>query len=325
MKKLVYLLVLLALVSVAFADHPLPVGVQKIVEHQEQLALSITFLVAFIAGMLTFMSPCGFVVLPTFFAFWFKERKRAVVMTLAFSIGLIAAFALFGLIAGLVGDFFNAYRRFFAVISGVALAFFGLLLLANKGFSFFNFKVDHVQKKSFFSIMSLGFFFGIGWSPCVGPVLGGVLFLAANLGTVINGMLLLIAYGLGVATPLLLLSYASDKYDWAGARWLRGKHFVIKLGKTKIHTHTYNIIAGLLLLGVGLVMMFNKGTTIFMEKIPEFVPWTMQKFVLFNEAILESPFLTSGWANAVGLVVIVLIGFLVYKHAAKKSRTTKFK
>lgn len=325
MKKWLYVLMMLALVGVVLADHPLPIGVQKVIEHQQQLALSITFLVAFLAGVLTFTSPCGFVLLPTFFAFWFKERKRAVLMTLAFAIGLIVAFALFGLIAGLVGDFFNQYRRFFAVISGVALVFFGMLLFANKGFSFFNFKVDHVQKKSFFSIMSLGFFFAIGWSPCVGPVLGGVLFLAASLGTVINGILMLVFYGLGVVTPLLILSYFSDKLDWAGAKWLRGRHFVIKIGKSKIHTHTYNVIAGLLLFAVGLVMIFNKGTTIFMAKIPEFLPWTMESFVRMNDAILASDFMTSGWGNVLGLVLVALILFWVYKHTKKKVKTKRFK
>jgi len=325
MKKAIYFFMLLMLVGVALADHPLPEGVQKVIHHQQELALSVTLIIAFLAGTLTFTSPCGFVVLPTFFSFWFKERKRAVLMTAAFSIGLIIAFALFGLIAGLVGDFFNEYRKFFAVVSGLALVIFGFMLFANKGFKFFNFKVDRVQKKSFTSIMTLGFFFGIGWSPCVGPVLGGVLFLAANLGTVLNGIILLVFYGLGVVTPLLILSYFSDKLDWAGAKWLRGKHFVINVGKSKIHTHTYNIIAGMLLLFVGFVMIFNKGTTVFMEIIPEFLPWSMQKFVRMNDWLLGQQFLTSGWANLVGLAVIGLIILWVYGHVTKKAKTKRFK
>jgi len=62
-----------------------------------------------------------------------------------------------------------------------------------------------------------------------------------------------------------------------------------------------------------------------MEKIPEFVPWSMQKFVRMNDWLLGQEFLTSGWANIIGLALIVLIVFGVYKHTKKKVKTKKFK
>ena len=92
----------------------LPPGLIKMQEYQQNLALSITFLIAFIGGIISFTSPCGFVVLPTFFAYLFKERKRALFMTATFALGMTLAFVLFGLVAGAMGDFFNVYKEFFA-------------------------------------------------------------------------------------------------------------------------------------------------------------------------------------------------------------------
>src|SRR3972149_7731780 len=117
MKKAFLFILVLMLAGMAAALE-LPPGVQKLYEYQNQIALSITFLIAFIGGILTFTSPCGFVVLPTFFAYLFKERKRALFMTAIFSLGMTLAFIIFGLVAGFVGNFFNEYKEVFAMISG---------------------------------------------------------------------------------------------------------------------------------------------------------------------------------------------------------------
>src|SRR3989338_5109797 len=102
-------------------------------------------------------SPCGIALLPTFFSVAFKDRKKCVLMTSAFSLGLLIAFTIFGLIAGFVGDFFNKYKLTFAILSGFILMFFGILLLFNIGFSIFNFRLDYKKGKSFLSVAMLGF------------------------------------------------------------------------------------------------------------------------------------------------------------------------
>lgn len=311
------LLLLLTLPQVFALD--LPVGVQKIVAYQQQIALSITFLVAFIGGLLTFTSPCGFVVVPTFFSYVFKERQRARFMTTIFSLGMILAFILFGIIAGIMGNFFNVYKEFFAMLSGIALIIFGIMLIFNKGFSFFDFRIKHKPNHSWEAFF-LGFFFAVGWTPCVGPILGGIIILATGVGSIFTSALLFGFYALGVALPLMIVSYFSDKYDVS--TWFTSKHVQFNFFRTTIHTHFYGILGGILLVLIGLIMFFGKGTGFFMETIPQYLPWSMNFFTMANEQLTESSFFTSTTANIVGILVFIFI-IVIFWKAIKHHNTNK--
>jgi cytochrome c biogenesis protein CcdA len=263
------------------------------------------------------------VVFPAFFAFVFKERKRAVFMTAAFTLGIILSFITMGIVAGFVGTFFNEVKREFAWLSGALLIFFGILMLLNKGFTFLTFKMDHPdRKRSFMSMVLLGFFFALGWTPCVGPILAGILVLAANTGAVLTSAMMLFAYGVGVAVPLLLVAWLSDKYDFA--RWMQRGHLQFKLFGKTVHTHAYNIVGGLLLIGVGVVIFAYRGSQEIERVIVEFTPWKMNWLYGLNDAVLASP-LTSGIANIVGIVVLFGIMYLVWRALRRPGRAAKFK
>ena len=308
-KKIIYLCIALLLITTVAALE-LPPGVQKLYEYQNQIALSITFLIAFIGGILTFTSPCGFVVLPTFFSYLFKERKRAMFMTAIFSLGMMLAFIIFGVIAGLLGNFFNDYKSFFAMLSGILLVFFGIMLIFNKGFSFFDFRVKHKPNHSW-GVFFLGFFFAIGWTPCVGPILGGIIVLATGVGSVFKAALLFGVYALGVALPLMIVSYFSDKYDVA--KWFTSRHIEFTMFGKKIHTHLYGIIGGILLIVIGLIMFFGKGTGFFMDKIPQYLPWTMDMFTNINEKLVESTFFIGKTANIIGVIIALILLYFIWK------------
>lgn len=320
------LLVLFGLlfVSAAFAQElNFPPGIIKLQEYQNELAQSITLLLAFIGGLLTFTSPCGFVVLPTFFSYLFKERKRAMLMTSLFSLGMILAFIIFGVIAGLVGDFFNLYKEFFATLSGLVLILFGVMLIFNLGFSVFDFKIKHTPRDGL-GVFFLGFFFAIGWSPCVGPILGGVLLLAANTASIPKAVLLFLSYALGVTLPLLLVSYFSDRYDLS--KYFTSRHITFTVFGKKINTHLYGIIGGLLLLAVGIIMAAFKGTRIFMVEIPKYVPWSMSFFTMVNERLVELSFFTGTPGNLLGALIglaVILPIILVIRKAYKSGTAGK--
>ncbi len=287
----------------------LPPNIVNLYSYYESLTHNVTFLVAFVAGIVTFTSSCGFVVLPTFLSVVFKERKRAQLMTTAFALGLTTAFTLFGIIAGILGNFFNQYKTTFAFFSGFMLVFFGILLFLNKGFSLFYFKTDHSPKKSFFSIFSLGFFFAIGWTPCVGPVLSSIILLAANTGTLLKSTLFFITYSFGIITPLLAIAFLADKYNLANSPWIRGKPLTLKLFTKPITTHTYNIVGGSILLFLGIIMILYQGTTFFQSTIPQAF-WSMNVYNVVNEALLETPLFHTTSANIVGFLVLISILFL---------------
>lgn len=310
MKKIIWLLIVLALVGAVAAQLQFPPGAQKVLDQEMQISLSLTFLIAFIGGILTFTSPCGFVVLPTFFAYLFKERKRAMFMTATFSLGMTLAFIIFGIIAGLVGNFFNQYREFFAIISGILLLTFGAMLIFNKGFSLFNFKIKHKPNHGW-GVFALGFVFAVGWTPCVGPILAGVIVLSSLAGSLLKSVLMFAFYALGVAVPLMIVSYFSDKYDVS--RWFTSKHITFNFFGKKIYTHLYGIIGGIMLMLIGIVMMWNKGTRIFMTEIPKYVPWTMTFFTDVNQWLVESSFFTSTAANIVGIVVVIIFVYIMWK------------
>src|SRR3989344_5503930 len=320
-KKILFIIIMAFLLSsIAFAQQELPIGLQRLKQYEQQLAASITFLLAFFAGLISMTSPCGIALLPTFFSVAFKDRKKAVLMTSAFSLGLLIAFTIFGLIAGFLGNFFNNYKLTFAVVSGFVLILFGILLLFNVGFSIFNFKLDYRKGNSFFSIAALGFFFGVGWTPCVGPILVGILVLAANATTVLNGTLLLIFYGIGVVAPLIILAYFSDRYDWANSKFLRGKEIIFNLFNKKIITHTYNIIGGFLLLIIGILVVIFKGTFFFQTELPKYVPWSMSFWGYLNERALESKIFTSKTGNILGIIVVLLIVVFVVWYLNKTEK-----
>ena len=322
-KKILLIAVLiLVLASIVFAQE-LPIGLQRLKQYEQQLASSITFLLAFFAGLISMTSPCGIALLPTFFSVAFKNRKKAILMTSAFSLGLLIAFTIFGLIAGFLGNFFNTYKLTFAVVSGFILIFFGILLFFNIGFSIFNFKLDYRKNGSFFSVAMLGFFFGVGWTPCVGPILVGILVLAANSATVLNGTLMLIFYGIGIVAPLIVLAYFSDRYDWANSKLLRGKTLEFNFFNKKIITHTYNLIGGALLIIIGILMVIFKGTFFFQAELPKYVPWSMSFWGYLNERALESKIFTSTTGNVLGAIVALFVVIFVVWHLNRTEKKWK--
>jgi cytochrome c-type biogenesis protein len=310
MKKLFWLIIALGLAGIVAAELQFPPGAQKVLEYEKQIGLAVTFLIAFIGGILTFTSPCGFAVIPTFFAYLFKERKRAMFMTATFSLGMTLAFIIFGIVAGLVGNFFNQYKEFFAVISGILLILFGIMLIFNLGFSLFDFRLKHKPDHGW-GVFFLGFFFAVGWSPCVGPILAGVIVLSSTAGSLAKSVLLFAVYSLGVALPLLIVSYFSDKYDVA--KWFTSRHIEFKLFGKKVHTHLYGMIGGILLIILGLIMMWDKGTRVFMKEIPNYLPWSMTFFTDMNERLVQSSFFTSTTANIIGLAIVAIILFIMWK------------
>ena len=325
MKRYYLLVLFLVLISVVAYAHEtgtphleLPPGLVKQIEYQKELALGVTFLIALIAGIVTFTSPCSFVLLPVYFSFLFKERKKGLLATSSFILGLTIAFALFGLIAGLIGTYFNNYKLYLASISGFFIAIFGIMMILNKGFNLFTPKLTN-NKKSIFSFLLVGFLFGVGWSPCVGPILGSIFFLAANSGTLLKSMLLLITYAMGIAIPLLLFAIFSDRVNISDIISKIGL-IKFKIFKKQIVTNWYNIIGGLIIFLIGLITIFYKGTTYVEYLVSYTTGWVMNSFVGLNNNIrlISLGSLSNIIGILLGLLILIFILVIIYKGIKKE-------
>lgn len=178
----------------------------------------VNFISALIGGLLTFFAPCTLPLIPAYLAFIGGSsvegqkkrfsRHRLFLNATFFVFGFSVVFILFGLASGTLGKFFVLNRLLISQVGGVLVCFFGLSLLGvfpkMKGFS--HQVPAFVSTGSPFGGFTLGFLFALGWSPCLGPILGTILILAGTGATAFSGALLLATYSLGLAIPFLIVA-----------------------------------------------------------------------------------------------------------------------
>jgi cytochrome c-type biogenesis protein len=219
--------------------------------------LALAFL-AFVAGALSFISPCTLPILPAYFAFTFQaDRKRIATMTVAFFLGLALVFSLLGASSSVLGSLLSNNIILLTRVGGVLLIVFGIMSLFGRGFTGPTFQAN--RSATFGGSFLFGATFALGLTPCVGPILAGLLTIAAGQ-SVALGTSTLFVYALGLGLPLMLVSTfvgdrPRDSLIWQVLRG-RGWHLTI-LGRA-LHLHSTSLISGLLFLALGFVMLQGK-------------------------------------------------------------------
>ena len=233
--------------------------------------------VAFIAGVLSFLSPCTLPLLPAYAVHTIKAKHDAVKRTVAFFLGLALVFSILGISIALVGKLLTQLIPKLSIFAGAIIIFFGIFTIFGKGFG--GLRLGRIQPGVIGSFL-FGTTYGIAWTPCVGPILGSIFVIAATTNTWIKGGLLLFVYAIGIAIPLLGLSYYVDKLRHEGKVWkfLRGKEISFKIGKWQLHTHTTNLIAGIILIIIGYLIF--SGTLYTLNKFAIDTPLQQQLFKL---------------------------------------------
>ncbi|MEC9423841.1 MAG: SUMF1/EgtB/PvdO family nonheme iron enzyme, partial [Nitrospinota bacterium] len=154
-------------------------------------------LLAFVAGIFSFLSPCTLPILPAYFAVTAQtDRARMGMMSLAFFFGLASLFVAMGASASALGQLLRDYMFQISQIGGVIVVIFGIMTLFGKGFSGASFRGKPAS--TFIGFFLFGATFALGWTPCVGPILSSILMLAASEKTVLQGMNLLFFYAVGL-------------------------------------------------------------------------------------------------------------------------------
>tara|TARA_Y100000590_G_scaffold172468_1_gene197217 strand:+ start:733 stop:1440 length:708 start_codon:yes stop_codon:yes gene_type:complete len=182
----------------------------------------IEILVAFGAGLISFLSPCVLPLIPGYISYIsgtslneLLEKKNVNILPIIFfSLGFSIVFIAFGASATFIGSiiFKNSYElRLFA---GIIIIIFSLHIIGIINLKFLNYekKIYSDKNKGLFSSILVGMAFGFGWTPCIGPILGSILALASTEESINKGMLLLFSYSLGLAIPFILSGYLIQKF-----------------------------------------------------------------------------------------------------------------
>src|SRR3974377_2274981 len=216
-------------------------------------------LAAFVAGLLSFLSPCVLPLVPGYVSLisgasaedlQSDSRRllgRGMLHSITFILGFSVVFIALGAVATGVGQLVNEYHNILAKVAGIIVIVFGLHLTG-----LLKIKALYMDKRmhdvkggsSAWGSFAVGFAFAFGWTPCIGPILATILVLAGAQETVFKGVLLLAVYSMGLAVPFLLTSLGVDRFLGCYTKFRR-------------HLHTVEVISGVLLIAIGSLIFMN--------------------------------------------------------------------
>ena len=205
------------------------------------------YLISFLEGIITFISPCLLPMLPIYASYFAGGGERSTGKTLLGAAGFVTGFTLvfvaMGALAGTLGGFLRTHQTAVNVISGLVVIFFGLSYLGVFKLTLFRGSSRSISAgvQGFFPCVLFGMIFSIGWTPCVGAFLGSALMLASQQGQTLTGILMLLAYSLGLGIPFLLSAILIDRLK-ATFNFIKRSYRVI------------NLVCGSFLILVGILM-----------------------------------------------------------------------
>lgn len=208
------------------------------------------YLISFLEGIITFVSPCLLPMLPIYISYFAggdddggaKKNRRVIQNALGFILGFTVVFVLLGALAGTFGRLLNEHQMAVNIITGLIVIFFGLNFLGVFKINLFKgTKLAKTENLGFFSSVLFGMVFSIGWTPCVGAFLGSALMLATSQGNVLQGVAMLLLYSLGLGIPFFVSAVLIEK--------LKGAFSFIKR-----HYRVINIVSGAFLVIIGVLM-----------------------------------------------------------------------
>lgn len=224
------------------------------------------YLMTFLEGLLSFVSPCVLHMVPIYITYLIgeshkieddkrnkdrkenkKNSKKLYLNSLFFILGFIIVFMIFGLFSSIVGSFLSKYQLYINIVFGIILIIFGFNLLGILKISFLHKERKFKGNIKTFNILTsfvFGLLFALSWTPCVGPFLASAMMRAATSGKALSGALMLLSYALGIGIPFFLSAVFLAKIKTAF-------NFITK------HQKTINIVSGVLIIIFGILKIFN--------------------------------------------------------------------
>src|SRR6202166_5153190 len=217
---------------------------------------------AFFAGLISFLSPCVLPLVPGYVSLISgagvdelkssqgRLMRRVMMNSVGFILGFSVVFITLGAISTEIGQIAAQYKHTLAVVAGVIIILFGLHLtgiLKIKAL-YSDTRLHNVKGSSTaWGAFVVGFAFAFGWTPCVGPILSAILYIAAAQNSVTKGIFLLSIYSLGLAVPFLLTSLGIER-------------FLNFYGRFRRHMHAIEVASGGLLIALGVLLVFGRFT-----------------------------------------------------------------
>ncbi len=218
------------------------------------------YVAALAGGVLALLSPCGALLLPSFFAYAFDHPGKLLARTGVFYLGLITTLVPLGVSASSLTVFVRSNQEAVVTVAGLVIIALGLVTAFGGGFVLAGRRTRErgaTSATSSGSIYALGLAYGLTGF-CTGPILGSILVLAAAGGQPVRGGMLLAVYALGMVIPLLVLSLVWGRLGERAHRWLRGRE--VRVGRFTFHSTS--LVSGLLLAVVGVIMVIGGGALI---------------------------------------------------------------
>ena len=218
----------------------------------------VSLLMAFIAGIISFLSPCVLPLVPGYISFVSgvsveeigkpEEQKAVIVNSIFFIAGFSVIFILLGVSATWMGGMLASKKAILAKIAGLIIVFFGVFKLGViRSFTFYKEARFNVRDRKFGALGALiiGAAFAFGWTPCVGPILASILAYAGTLGKVNQGVLLLLLYSMGLGLPFLAVAIGLNR-------------FLGVFERIKKHLRLIEVSSGIIMIILGLLVMTDK-------------------------------------------------------------------
>ena len=200
----------------------------------------IELMIAFGAGLISFLSPCVLPLIPGYISFisgsslneLLTNKKINIIPLILFTLGFSFVFIMFGAAASYLGQVLLQNSQTLRIIAGLVIIVFSLQLIGIINIGFLNFEKKIYTKKNnniWFSFI-IGMAFGFGWTPCIGPILGSILALASTEETILKAIILLSFYSLGLAIPFILSGYLMQRFLMFSKNFKKNINLVSKGG-----------------------------------------------------------------------------------------------
>ena len=200
------------------------------------------FLVAFGAGLISFLSPCVLPLIPGYISYISGQSLQNILETkkinlfslILFCLGFSSVFVILGASASFIGKAFLQNSEILRIIAGIIIIIFSLQLIGLINIPYLNFekRFDAKESTNILFPYIIGLAFGFGWTPCIGPILGSILALASIEETLTRAILLLIFYSLGLAIPFVLSGYLIQRFLLFSKNFKRNINLISKSGGT---------------------------------------------------------------------------------------------